>query len=629
MKWQTHGTIESLFRHCRSVVRSCATGSSLCDGETLHAAIITAGLSSIPDSYIPNALLHMYSKHGHFVYAHKLFDGIPHSQKDTVDWTTLIDCYTHQGLPVEALSLFRKMQECRISPDEVTLLCVLHAYTQLCDAVAAHQGIGYAFKTGVPFTLKVCNSMIDMYAKCGLISDARRVFEEMEERSVVTWTVMLDGVVKWDGLRSGRALFDVMPMKSEVPWTIMIKAYTENGFSREALSLLTKMVFSSPCSLNFVTLCSILSGCAQSGDLMVGSWVHVYVLKMMDRNVMVDTALVNMYAKCGRISKALGVFHNMPFRNVVTWNAMLIALAMHGEGDLALEFFSAMGKEAKPDEITMTAVLTACSHSGLVDQGRCYFSNMDCIYGITPQMEHYACMVDLLGRAGHLDEAEKLIRDMPIHPNEVVIGSLLSSCSTHGQLQLAEQLLQDLIEMDYSNTECHILVSNMYYSFGRKANGNHLRAVLRERGIKKVPGMSSIHVGGQVHRFTAGDRSHPWVHDIYSKLDEVIQKLKLVGYSPNMACQVSSVYDEHLNAEEMEEKELALFSHSEKLAVCFGLLSTKTGTPLRIFMNLRICQDCHSAIKIISKIYNREIVIRDRSRFHSFKQGACSCSDYW
>ncbi|GAB4832118.1 hypothetical protein Ancab_040256 [Ancistrocladus abbreviatus] len=630
MLWLTYRNIASLSRYYRTLLRSCACRSALNDGERLHATIVTNGLSDAPDAYISNALLLMYSKCGHYLYARKLFDQIPLSRKDTVDWTNLIDCYTLQKLPVEALFLFRKMQEYGVKPDEVTMLCILRACAQLGYATAGDHGIGWVMKMGVPFTLKMCNSMIDMYAKCGLMSDAKRVFEGMEERSVVTWTVLLDGVVRWEGLDIGRALFDEMPLRNEVAWAIMIKGYLENGFTREALSLLSEIVFSSQFALNFATLCSILSGCAQSGDLMVGRWVHVYVLKMEeDMNVMVGTALVNMYAKCGRVNTALRVFHDMHYRNVVTWNAMLSGLAMHGLGSIVLEMFPLMGKEAHPDDVTMTSVLSACSHSGLVDQGVYYFNNIKCIYGIAPQMEHYACTVDLLGRAGRLDEAEKLIRDMPISPNEVVLGSLLGSCSKYGRLDFAEKLLEDLVERDPNNTECHILLSNMYAMQGKQDKSNNIRLVLREKSVRKVPGMSSIHVGGQVHRFSAGDKSHPCAAQIYSKLDEVIQKLRLVGYVPNMASQIFSANNGHCNVEDLEEKEQALFSHSEKLAVCFGLIATNVGVPLYIFKNLRICQDCHSAIKIISKIYEREIVIRDRNRFHTFKHGSCSCSDYW
>ncbi|KAL9249190.1 Pentatricopeptide repeat-containing protein, partial [Drosera capensis] len=540
MRWPGHGTTttpQSLHRQVRCLLRH----SSFSSVKPLHAAVIVSGLVNIPDSFIPNAVLRMYSRFGHLV----------------------------RGRPVEAVCLYKEMMGIGfgVGLDEVTVLCVVNACAQLRDAGAGEAAVGCGMKSGVKCTVKLRNSVIDMYGKCGMIREARRVFEAMEERSVVTWTIMLDCVVRYEGFRSGRGWFDVMPVRNVVGWGIMIKAYVMNGFTREALALISEVVLGSSWGLNFATLCSILSACAQSGDLMVGLWVHGYVLRMVDRNVMVDTALVDMYAKCGRLNKALGTFRSMPFRNVVTWNAMLSGLAMHGQGGRTLELFSDMLKEAMPDEVTMTAVLNACSHSGLVDQGRHYFSYMSTMYSIAPQMEHYACMVDLLGRAGYLDEAEKLVRTMPMRPNEVVLGSLISSCGTRGKLPLAEKLLQDLINIDPSNTECHVLLANMYYSLGKKDKGDLLHRLSRRHGAKKVPGMSSIHVGGHVHRFTAGDKSHPCVQDIYGKLDEVIGKSKLAGYVPNISSQVSALFDEDLKVEGLEEKEQVLFSHSEKLAV--------------------------------------------------------------
>ncbi|GMH22674.1 hypothetical protein Nepgr_024517 [Nepenthes gracilis] len=239
---------------------------------------------------------------------------------------------------------------------------------------------------------------------------------------------------------------------------------------------------------------------------------------------------------------------------------------MHGMGNLVLEMFTSMLREAKPDYITMTSVLSACSHSGLVDQGLHYFNNIERVYSITPQMEHYACVVDLLGRAGRLDEAEKLIRDMPICPNEVILGSLMGSCSIHGKPQLAEKRFQDLLELDPYNIECHVLLSNLYDSVGKRSKANHLRHILMKMDIRKVPGMSSIRVKGSIHRFSAGDKSHPRSQEIYSMLDEVIKKLRLAGYVPNMASQIFTSCDGQCNAEELEEKEQALFTHSEKLA---------------------------------------------------------------
>lgn len=513
--------------------------------------------------------------------------------------------------------------------DDVVMVCLFGVCAHLEDVGMGIQGHGCAVKTALLESVKVGNVVMDMYGKCGLVGEVRCLFEEMDQRSVVSWTVLLDNTVKWEGAESGRRVFDEMPERNEVSWTIMIVGYVRNGFTCQGFALLGDML-SLWGSSNFVTLCSILLACAQSGDVIMGRWVHVYALKLMGNwmNIMVGTALVDMYAKSGRISSAYKVFQHMPQRNLVTWNAMLSGLAMHGKGTLVLDIFPKMIKEVNPDDLTFIAVLSACSHSGLVEKGWEYFKNLESVYGLKPKVEHYTCMVDLLGRAGRLEDAEILIKHMPMPPNKVLLGSLLGSCSVHGKLQLGERLLRQLVEMEPFNTEYHILLSNIYAMAGKQDNANLLRQILKNRGIRKVPGMSSIHVGGQAHQFSAGDRSHPRMQEIYLKLDDVIRRLRSAGYVPNTTLHVFSGIERD-NTEGVEEKEQALFSHSEKLAVCLGLISTKPGTPLYIFKNLRICQDCHSAIKIISKIYSRKIVVRDRNRFHCFHEGSCSCSDYW
>ncbi|KAF8364700.1 hypothetical protein HHK36_033322 [Tetracentron sinense] len=633
MRWSTDGVLASLsYHYYRSLLRACARGASLADGEKLHATLLKNGLSASPDSFIHNALLHMYAMCGTTSSARLVFDQIPLTHRDTVDWTTLMGCYSRNRMPHDALHLFLDMQGEGVQPDEVTMVCFFNACSRLGDVMCGLQGHPCMIKRGLPFTVTASNAAMDMYAKCGRMADARRVFDEMSERSVVSWTVILAGVVKWEGVENGRILFDEMPERNEIAWTVMIASYVESGFHREAMWLLGDMILSLCLELNHVTLCSLLSACAQSGDMMMGRWVHVYVLKIMDKemNLMVGTALVDMYAKCGRIEAAYRVFKWMLHRNVVAWNAMLSGLAMHGQGIAVLELFSQMIAEAQPDDVTFVALLSACSHSGLVDQGQQFFHDLGPVYGIMPKIEHYACLVDLLGRAGRLEEAEALVRKMPILPNEVLLGSLLASCSLHGKLQLGESLLQELVQINPLNTEYHFLMSNMYALAGKRDEADSLRLVLKKRGVRKAPGSSCIHVGGQVHQFSAGDKSHPRTQEVYFMLDEMIRRLRLAGYVPNTASQVFSVSESGShNADEREEEEQLLFSHSEKLALSFGLISTRPSAPLHIFKNLRICQDCHFAIKLVSDIYRREIVIRDRNRFHCFKQGSCSCSDYW
>lgn len=540
--------------------------------------------------------------------------------------------FTRQNLAVESLRLFARMLAQRVEVDEVAMVCLFSACAQLQNDCMGSQGHGCVVKLGFEGRVKLCNALMDMYGKCGMVSELKQVFSEMKEKNVVSWTVVLDATVKWEGVEKGKVVFDEMPERNEIAWTIMIAGYVGSGFGKEGLSLLHEMLLNCGFTFNNATLSSFLSASAQSGYVVMGKWVHVYCLKTMgmEMGVMVGTALLDTYAKCGKIDTAIQVFNSMPLKNVVTWNALFNGLAMHGRGRVLLDMFPSMIEQVKPDDLTFMAVLSACSHSGLVDQGRHYFNTLEPVYGITPKPEHYACMVDLLGKAGRFEEAESLIKKMTFPPNEFVLGSLLGSCSVHGKLELGEKVLHQLIQMDPCNTGYQILLSNMYTLAGNHDQANALRNTLKTNGIRKVPGMSSIHVNGKVHQFSAGDKSHPRSQEIYLMLDDMVQRLRLSGYAPNTTSQVFVGAD---GAEDytgqIEEKELALFSHSEKLAVCFGLISTSAGTPLHIFKNLRICPDCHSAFKLVSRIYKREITVRDRNRFHCFKEGSCSCSDYW
>lgn len=480
---------------------------------------------------------------------------------------------------------------------------------------------------------------MNMYAKCGRMLDARRLFDEMPDRNVVSWTVILAGSLRCEGIRSGREVFDRMPERNDVSWTVMVASCVEAGLPREAFSLLINMIFPADSvrrRLSHVSLCSLLSACSQAGDLTFGRWLHVAALKSNlvedDHLLIVNTALIDMYAKCGRIGAALALFDVMPAKNLITWNAMLSGLSMHGMCAEALCLFSRMVEEEdlQPDDITFVSVLCAISRAGMVQRGRELFFEMEQVYGLKPKVEHYACMVDLLGRAGHLEEAETLIREMPVRPNVVVLGSLLASSSFHGKLKLGKKLLRELMEMNPNNRDYHVLLSNMCSTHGLHRDAEELRRQIKKSEEKKGPGMSYIEINGFVHRFSAGDKSHPQTPELYAKLDEIVCRLRSAGYHSNVMSQVSHSMGDHWEAdEEREEREQALLSHSERLAVAFGLISTKPGIPLRIFKNLRICCDCHSAMKLISKIFSREIIVRDRNRFHRFMDGVCTCSDYW
>ncbi|KAI3957299.1 hypothetical protein MKW92_004196, partial [Papaver armeniacum] len=274
-----------------------------------------------------------------------------------------------------------------------------------------------------------------------------------------------------------------------------------------------------------------------------------------------------------------------------------------------------------PDHISYLAVLCSCSHMGSVEKGFHYFNSMVEVHGIKPELDHYTCMVDLLGRAGLLEEAERFINTMPITPDNVTWGALLSACRTHSNAEMGQRVGNYLIESDPGHDGRYVLLSNIYAVSSKGDCVEEIQRTMRRRRIKRVPGCSSIEVDGIVHEFVAGDRSHDKTGEIYSVWEEMVTEIKKLGYAPETKGVVFDV--------EEEEKETVVGYHSEKLAVAFGFISKESGSVLRIVKNIRICSDCHSAIKLVSKVFKNKIVVRDRRRFHHFEDGFCSCNDYW
>jgi pentatricopeptide repeat protein len=312
----------------------------------------------------------------------------------------------------------------------------------------------------------------------------------------------------------------------------------------------------------------------------------------------------------------------MTTRDVVAWNTMLGGYAMHGLAKEALELLERMCEEGiEVDNVTLVALLSACSHLGLFDEGMHYYESMGLVYGVSSTVEHYACMVDLLGRAGHLDEAEDLIKTMPFEPNVAVWKALLGACRVCGNVEMGERIAKEVIYLDPGNSAGYVLLSNIYAAAGKWDNSADIQCQRLERGVKKEPGCTWIEVNNEMHSFMVDDRGHPHITEIHAKLRKLSAQMQEIGYVPDTRFVLHDV-DE-------EEKALQLCYHSEKLAIAFGLISTPPGTSLRIFKNLRICGDCHTATKFISRIVGRTIIVRDAHRFHHFEDGYCSCRDYW
>lgn len=589
-------------------------------GRAVHGMAIK--LSFGMDLYILNSLVRFYGACGNLNLAERLFEGI--SSKDVVSWNSMISAFAQGNCPEDALDLFLKMEGENVMPNSVTMVGVLSACAKMFDLEFGRWVCSYIERKQIKVDLTLCNAMLDMYTKCGSIDDAQKLFDEMPERDVFSWTTMLDGYAKMGDFDTARRVFDAMPVKEVAAWNVLISAYEQNGKPKEALATFNELQLSKIAKPDEVTLVSTLSACAQLGAIDLGGWIHVYIKRVgMDLNCHLSSSLVDMYAKCGALEKALEVFYSVEEKDVYVWSAMIAGLGMHGRGKAAINlFFKMQEAKVKPNSVTFTNVLCACSHAGLVDEGRAFFHEMEPVYGVVPGTKHYACMVDILSRAGFLEEAMELINEMPITPSASVWGALLGGCSLHTNVELAELASDQLLKLEPRNHGAIVLLSNIYAKTGKWDKVSELRKLMRDSELKKEPGCSSIEINGNVHEFLVGDNSHPLSSDIYSKLDEIATKLKLVGYEPNKSHLLQLVEEDDL-------KEQALSLHSEKLAIAFGLISSPSSQPIRVVKNLRICGDCHEVAKLVSRVYDRDILLRDRYRFHHFRNGQCSCMDYW
>ncbi|XP_025800413.1 pentatricopeptide repeat-containing protein At5g48910-like [Panicum hallii] len=466
------------------------------------------------------------------------------------------------------------------------------------------------------------NVMLAAYVARGEVAEARKVFDGMRDRDLVSWNTMIHGYAVKGEVSMAREIFDGMEDRDDFSWSSMMSAYAKGRRSKEALELWQEMraAYVSP---DRITMVSVLSACGDMGALAVGAEVHQFVESNgIEVDVKLGTALIDMYAKCGDIENSLRVFHSMPAKDVLTWSSMIIGLANHGLGHDALSLFSRMISQGlQPNDITFIGVLIACTHLGLVSDGKKYFSSMSVVHGVAPKVEHFGCMVNLLGRSGHIEEARQLIRDMPFEPDAVIWRALLGACRIYKNVEVAEEAMAKLRVLDPHADGHYVLLSNIYAQANSWEGVAEMRTMLRRENIQRIPGRSSIEWQNTIHEFVSGDRSHPRSKEIYEILEEMMDRLRQAGYKPMTGLVLQDI-DE-------QSKERALAEHSEKLAIAFGLLTTPARSTLRITKNLRACEDCHSAIKLISLVYDRKLIIRDRNRFHHFSEGQCSCKDYW
>lgn len=557
-------------------------------GRQVHGLVVKTDF--IWNVFVGNALLDFYSKHDCVDDARKLFDEMP--ELDCVSYNMIITCYAWNRNQKGSLDLFRELQFTMFDRRNFPFATMLSLAANRLDLELGRQIHAQALVTSADSEILVGNALVDMYAKCNRFEEANVVFGHLAHRS-------------------------------SVPWTAMISAYVQKGLHEEALKLFNKMRRANICG-DQATFASTLRASATLASLSLGRQLHSSIIGSgCMSNVFCGSALLDMYAKCGSIEDAIQTFQEMPNRNIVSWNALISAYAQNGEGEATLRSFDEMVQSGlEPDSVSFLTLLTACSHRGLVQEGLWYFNIMTQSYKLAPKREHYASIVDVLCRSGRFSEAEKIMGQMPFEPDEIMWSSILNSCRIHKNQELAKRVADRLFSLNVlRDAAAYVNMSNIYAQAGQWEDVGKVKKAMRERGVKKVPAYSWVEIKHKLHVFTANDNTHPQHEEIRRKIDELGKRMEMEGYKPDTSCALHNV-DEEIKVDSLKY-------HSERLAIAFSLISTPEGSPILVMKNLRACTDCHAAIKVISKIVKRDIMVRDSSRFHNFRNGFCSCEDYW
>ncbi|GER31891.1 pentatricopeptide repeat-containing family protein [Striga asiatica] len=737
-------------RFC-SLLKKCCENQNLKQAKELHAHIIKNLID--PETFLLNNLINGYNKLGTLLYARNVFDQMPSPNsfswntilsaysnngdvskmreifgsipiKDGISWNLIISGYMKQGLAERALQAYRSML--MNGPEYLNRITFSTVIIMLSNKNWVDLGVvvhGQVKKYGFGSYVFVVSPLVDMYAKCGLINEAKRVFDELPEKNVVIYNTMLMGFLRSGMIKESSDFFGIMPSKDSISWTTMITGLTQNGMHKQALDLFREMR-SNDVSMDQFTFGSVLTACGALSASREGKQIHAYIIRTDQMgSVFVASALLDMYSKCRDIKNSEIVFRRMRNKNVVSWTAMLVAYGQNGFSEEAVRIFSEMqrngvgpdeftlgsvisscanlasleegsqfhgqalisglisfitvsnalvtlyakcgsideshllfseiefkdevswtalvtgyarfGKanetislfeqmlanDLKPDGVTFVGVLSACSRAGFEQKGRHYFALMVEKYKIKPILDHYTCMIDLYSRAGNLEEAKKFILGMPCQPDKFGWATLLSSCRNRGNMEIGKWAAESLLELDPQNPAGHVLLASIYAGKGKWDEVAKLRKNMRDKGVRKEPGCSWIKYKNKVHVFTADDMSSPFSGRICKELENINLKMMELGYVPDLKSVLHDVED--------SEKVKMLSHHSERLAIAFGLIFVPRGLPIKVVKNLRVCDDCHNATKFMSRVTGREILVRDSVRFHLFRDGKCSCGDFW
>ncbi|CAI9288531.1 unnamed protein product [Lactuca saligna] len=656
-----------------AVLQACEESPYLVFGKELHAFLLKSNLYL--DMFVANALVVLYTKSGKMKEAERIFNAM--DKKDSITWNLMLSGYVQNGLYNEAMATFHKMQVESRKPDRYSIISMISTVGHLGNLLNGLEVHTYAMKNRMDSDLHVCNTLIDMYTKCSKMKYAESLFKRIRSKDNISWKTIISGYAQngyhskaltlfresqMKGIESDSMLiasilqacielmcdsvvkeihghmirkglfditlentlvniygkcgcidyasrvFELIKVKNLVSWTIMVNNLAQNGLADEAVDVFVSMK-ETGIEPDSIALLSLLSAVSDLSTLKKGKEIHGYLIrKGFILQGPISSSLVDMYSACGALEDSFKVFDSIPTKDLVLWTSMINAYGMHGMGMESVRLFHQMvAEKVYPDHVSFLAILYACSHSSLVDEGKAFFKSMVDEYALNPWQEHYTCMVDLFGRANNLKEAFKFIENMEMKPNVAIWRSLIGACKVHNNIELGNFASKKLLELDSGSVKNYVLVSNFYAFCGQWDDVGDIRMKMREKGFKKDPGCSWIEIWNKIHVFTVRDKSHPESDEIYDKLAQINDMLKREeGY-------LGEIFN----------------GHSERLAIAYGLLKTTKGMPIRVAKNLRVCDDCHVFSKLVSKYFEREIIVRDANRFHHFGSGICSCGDFW
>ncbi|OMP09714.1 hypothetical protein COLO4_05202 [Corchorus olitorius] len=557
------------------------------NGKEIHCQVIRDGIDM--DVMVETSLINMYGKCGNMDYAERVFNRISH--KNVVAWNAMIAGYVSNACFHESISCLRIMQEDSVlSPDAITMINLLPSCAQMGALLLGKSIHASAMRKGFLPHLVLETALVDMYGRCGKLKLAEHIFVRIKEKNLASWNAM-------------------------------VAAYVQNGWYTEALELFQAMwyEFLKP---NAITIASILPAYAELTTLSGARQIHAYIIKLgLSSNTIISNSVIYLYAKCGDLHTARRCFDGMIYKDVVSWNTIIMAYAIHGFGRISILLFHEMIENGiEPNKSTFVSLLSSCSISGMVDEGWEYFNLMKRDYGINPGIEHFGCMLDLIGRRRNLDQAKHFMEEIPFVPDARIWGSLLAASRKTKDIALAELAAKHALSLEHDNTGCYVLLSNMYAEAGRWDDVERIKSLMIREGLVKTRGCSTVEADYKVHRFFDQDWSNAQISDVLDIILKMIEEKK-DGYARS----ITKLRPTDLTTKRPNSPE----NHSVRLAISYGLISTELGNPVLVRKNIRICEDCHNVAKKISKITKREIVVGDSKLFHHFRDGCCSCGDYW